>query len=32
VSSERAELQREARNFLNYGDEYYRSLDLFSAA
>lgn len=26
------ELQREARNFLNYGDEYYRSLDLFSAA
>jgi SAM-dependent methyltransferase len=26
------ELQREARNFLNYGDAYYRSLDLFSAA
>jgi hypothetical protein len=26
------ELQREARNFLNYGDGYYRSLDLFSAA
>ena len=22
------ELLREARNFLNYGDEYYRSLDL----
>ncbi len=26
------QLQREACNFLNYGDEYYRSLDLFSAA
>jgi len=26
------QLQREARNFLSYGDEYYRSLDLFSAA
>lgn len=25
------QLQREARNFLNYGDEYYRSLDLFGA-
>jgi hypothetical protein len=25
------ELRREARNFLNYGDNYYRSLDLFSA-
>jgi hypothetical protein len=26
------ELQREAYNFLKYGDEYYRSLDLFGAA
>ncbi len=26
------ELQREARNFLNYGDDYYRSLDLFRIA
>ncbi|MCP5475752.1 MAG: methyltransferase regulatory domain-containing protein [Rhodanobacteraceae bacterium] len=25
------DLQREARNFLQYGDEYYRSLDLFGA-
>ena len=26
------ELQREARNFLNYGDAYYRALDLFRIA
>lgn len=26
------DLRREARNFLNYGDDYYRSLDLFGAA
>ena len=25
------QLQREARNFPSYGDEYYRPLDLFSA-
>ena len=30
TSAASPELQREARNFLNYGDEYYRSLDLFS--
>ena len=26
------QLQREARNFLNYGGAYYRSLDLFGGA
>ena len=32
TSAALSELQREARNFLNYGNDYYRSLDLFGTA